>query len=44
MSDGEEEYTELELFERLREENVTHDEVAFIFKRYDSVLSFLDIT
>jgi len=32
--DGEEEHTELELFERLREENVTHDDVAFLFKRY----------
>ena len=32
---GEEEYTEFELFERLREENVTPDEIAFIFKGYD---------
>lgn len=32
--EGEEEHTELELFDRLREENVTHDDVAFIFKRY----------
>ncbi len=37
-AEGEEEYTELELFERLREENVTHDEIAFIFKRFDSLL------
>ena len=32
--EGEEEHTEIELYDRLREENVTHDDVAFIFKRY----------
>ena len=32
--EGDEEHTEVELFDRLQEENVTHDDVAFIFKRY----------